>query len=139
MAVGIIEFPLGYEKLFDELSQVMNRAAYGKGAERHANNKPFHEQPIATITEHQGHGFIRGQIEKKAIELSAISSISPPNKVIEELLDIAVYALADAIILRKEHEITLDVSHQLNFTKGNTKYAEMSLQDFVDAISESLV
>lgn len=38
----------GYEQLAAVLQAAYDQAAKGKGAERHADNKPFHEQPMQT-------------------------------------------------------------------------------------------
>jgi hypothetical protein len=38
----------GYEQLAEVLSRAYDQAALGKGAERHADNMPFHEQPMQT-------------------------------------------------------------------------------------------
>jgi len=40
----------GYEKLTDVLQAAHNQAAHGKGKDRHANNLPFHEQRMQTIS-----------------------------------------------------------------------------------------
>jgi len=40
----------GYEKLTDVLQAAQNQAAHGKGRDRHANNLPFHEQRMQTIS-----------------------------------------------------------------------------------------
>jgi len=36
----------GYEPLFNVLMEALRQASCGKGKERHANNKPFIEQPF---------------------------------------------------------------------------------------------
>ena len=45
MSVSDMTAP-GYESLAAVLQAAFNQAAEGKGAERHANGKPFHEQPM---------------------------------------------------------------------------------------------
>lgn len=44
----------GYEKLAAVLQDAYNQAAIGKGRERHANDKPFHEQPMCAISRNLG-------------------------------------------------------------------------------------
>lgn len=44
----------GYEKLAAVLQAAYNQAAIGKGKERHANDKPFHEQPMCAISRNLG-------------------------------------------------------------------------------------
>lgn len=40
----------GYEQLADVLKAAYDQAAKGKGKERHANDLPFHEQRMQTIS-----------------------------------------------------------------------------------------
>lgn len=40
----------GYEKLVDVFQAAHDQAAYGKGKERHANNLPFDEQRMQSIS-----------------------------------------------------------------------------------------
>lgn len=54
-----------YEKLDDVLSRAFKQASMGKGAERHADGKPFHEQPMQRLCELYGVGFALGQAGKK--------------------------------------------------------------------------
>lgn len=59
----------GYEKLAQALQAAYDQASRGKGKERHANNLPFHEQPMTTINRSLGSvdGFIY-QAHKKSLE-----------------------------------------------------------------------
>lgn len=41
----------GYESLADVLERAYAQAAFGKGKERHAGERPFHEQPMQSISE----------------------------------------------------------------------------------------
>lgn len=41
----------GYEKLSDVLARAYDQASKGKGKERHAGGKPFHEQPMQVISD----------------------------------------------------------------------------------------
>lgn len=41
----------GYEQLQDVLQSAMDQASMGKGAERHANDLPFHEQPMQSVSD----------------------------------------------------------------------------------------
>ena len=40
----------GYASLRDEFAAAAEQASGGKGKERHANDKPFEDQPILAIT-----------------------------------------------------------------------------------------
>src|SRR5690606_1997174 len=55
----------GYEMLSRGLRAAYNQSAKGKGAKRHADNKPFDQQPIMLTTRRHGEGFPMGQAEKK--------------------------------------------------------------------------
>lgn len=58
----------GYETLAAVLQEAYDQAATGKGAERHANDLPFHEQPMQQIARRRGLGFLLGQVDKKTEE-----------------------------------------------------------------------
>lgn len=58
----------GYEQLSQVLTDAYRQAAIGKGAERHADDKPFHLQPMQEIANRRGIGFILGQADKKTQE-----------------------------------------------------------------------
>ncbi len=84
-----------YQELERVLDLVLERASGGKGLERHANQKPFHEQEIVREGEHLGISGHLYQIRKKALETRRIPIEDAKN----ELLDIAVYACAAYLIL----------------------------------------
>jgi hypothetical protein len=58
----------GYDTLFVILCRALHQAQDGKGQERHANGKPFDQQPIMAITDLVGMGFQTGQAIKKTVE-----------------------------------------------------------------------
>lgn len=58
----------GYERLASVLSDAFDHAAHGKGKERHACGRPFHEQPMQRIIEMHGLAFGTGQAAKKSQE-----------------------------------------------------------------------
>lgn len=60
--------PANYLSLQAVLDNAFNQAAYGKGAERHAQSKPFEEQPMQKLIELYGTGFALGQAGKKMQE-----------------------------------------------------------------------
>ena len=84
----------GYEMLVDVLQRAYNQAAIGKGAERHANNKPFHTQPMQDLIRLHGLGFATGQASKKASEALNLPST---ERQVAELLGAIVY-LSGAVI-----------------------------------------
>lgn len=84
----------GYERLQDVLNRAYDQAAIGKGAERHANGKPFHLQPLQDLIRLNGLGFATGQVGKKASEALALPT---PERQVAELLGAIVYC-AGAII-----------------------------------------
>lgn len=89
-------FP-GYEPLFSVLRNALDQAQRGKGAERHANSRPFEQQPIAHITEMVGVGFPLGQAIKKAQEASGMLARGNSGAAERELLGAIVY-LAAAVL-----------------------------------------
>ena len=93
----LIEVPDGYEKLGEILRLALHQAAYGKGLVRHANGKPFHQQPICEITRQVGIGFPLGQAMKKIQESRRLDSGASAA----ELLGAINYLAASMIV---EHE-----------------------------------
>ena len=85
---------LGYEKLKSVLDRAYEQAARGKGAERHANNLPFDEQPIMQLMKLYGVGFALGQAAKKSQESQRLPTT---ERQVAELLGAIVY-LAGAIM-----------------------------------------
>lgn len=92
-----------YSVLRGILDEAYQQAASGKGKERHANGKPWNEQPIAKIGRMVGIGFNLGQVMKKAQEASRMDD----DAACRELLGAIVYA-ASAIMLIREREANLD-------------------------------
>lgn len=83
----------GYESLAGVLQRALDQAQTGKGAERHANELPFHRQPMQTLAAAHGVGFLTGQACKKAEESHGL----PHGRNVAELLGSINY-LAGAII-----------------------------------------
>ena len=80
----------GYEELLDVLVDALDRAASGKGAERHANGLPFADQPIRAIPRLFGDTAGNGpafQVVKKLLEAQRL----PPERARVERLDCIVY------------------------------------------------
>lgn len=90
-----------YLELERVLRMAYDQAASGKGKDRHANGKPFVDQPILSITRMVGDGYPLGQAMKKAQETQRL----PANKAkIVELLG-AINYLAAAIIYYEEQSL----------------------------------
>ena len=80
-----------YDSLKKVLGRAYIRASEGKGKERHADGKPFNQQPIVT----ELHAFKTPapalfQVRKKALESMRLSA----DRAQDELLDVIVYAAA---------------------------------------------
>jgi len=88
----------GYERLRATLEAAYDQAARGKGAVRHGNSLPFHEQPMQTIARQVGPGFILGQAMKKIGESAGLDK----DAAIRELLGAIVYC-AGAVIFLTDH------------------------------------
>lgn len=91
---------------YDELEKVLDaayhQAAHGKGRERHANNKPWIEQPIFTITNAVGVGFPAGQAIKKLEESIGMYERGELGAAMAELLGAIVYTAAAFVKLEQE-------------------------------------
>ena len=83
-----------YAALRAILEDAYAQAASGKGAERHANGRPWTEQPINTITEAVGVGFPAGQAVKKLTEAMGMLRRGEADAARREILGAIVYAAA---------------------------------------------
>lgn len=79
------------------LQRAFDQAAFGKGRERHANDKPFLQQPIMEITRMHGLGFTTGQAAKKAQEAIGMMLRGEHYAAERELLGAIVYLAAACI------------------------------------------
>jgi Cdc6-like AAA superfamily ATPase len=83
------------------LKAAYERAAFGKGKQRHASHgQLFEEQQICELVRIHGHGFTRGQVEKKLHEAARL----PRAQAMKELLDCINYLAADIIVLTEEQD-----------------------------------
>lgn len=83
----------GYESLIEVLLRAYDQAAVGKGAARHAQDKPFDEQPMQKLIDLYGPGFALGQAGKKMQEAMRLEH----DAAIRELLG-AINYIAGAVI-----------------------------------------
>lgn len=90
---------LGYDTLADVLHRAYDQAARGKGADRHANGKPFSQQPMQDLIHLYGIGFALGQVAKKAEEAQRMDR----EPAVRELLG-AINYLAGAVIALERDE-----------------------------------
>ena len=88
----------GYEALEQVLNEALEQAAAGKGKERHAQDKPFDEQPMQLISELIGdtHGMAFQAIKKLQESLRL-----PTDRAIREQLGAINYIAGMVIMLRK--------------------------------------
>lgn len=96
---GATTFVPGYEKLAEVMRKAYDQAARGKGAERHANGLPFHEQPMLAICRNLGSidGMLY-QASKKAMEARGLPT---RERAMAEIYG-AINYLAGAAILIEE-------------------------------------
>lgn len=88
LAIGV---PPGFERLGEALAAALERAAVGKGAERHGDGRPWHEQPIvAELAAMNSPAFALGQARKKLLESLRLD----PEAAAKECSDAIVYAAA---------------------------------------------
>jgi len=83
-----------YSDLQRVLDLAYEQSAGGKGYERHANGKPFVDQPIMQITRMVGFGFPAGQAQKKLQEAGGMLKAGRPEAAQAELLGAIVYCAA---------------------------------------------
>jgi hypothetical protein len=88
----------GYEKLADVLLRAYDQASAGKGKDRHANDLPFHLQPMQQICDQVGVGFAMGQAIKKAQESLGL----PRDRAIAEVLGAINYLAGVVIFMEKQ-------------------------------------
>jgi len=91
----------GYETLAKILHRAYTQAATGKGAERHANEQPFSEQPMQSIADKHGVGFLLGQADKKMTEAHNMMRRGETDKAVHELLG-AINYIAGAILFAEK-------------------------------------
>lgn len=91
--------PANYLRLQAVLDNAFNQAAFGKGAERHAQSKPFEEQPMQKLIELYGTGFALGQAGKKMQE----SQRMDVEAAVRELLGAINYIAGVVIHLEKSN------------------------------------
>jgi hypothetical protein len=94
-----LPIPDGYEELTAILHEAIDQAATGKGYERHANGKPFNDQPILRETEAVGMGFPAGQARKKILEALRCCD-DHPERAVADLLGAINYTAALVIAIR---------------------------------------
>lgn len=87
-----------YQPLHEVLRSAYQQAASGKGRDRHANGKPFLDQPIMEIGRMVGMGYQTGQAMKKAQEAGGMVHRGQFDAARAELLG-AINYLAAAYIL----------------------------------------
>ena len=135
----------GYTRLADVLQRAYDQAARTKGAERHANNLPFHEQPMQTVARHHGMGFLLGQAQKKAIEAHNMLKRGETGKAQHELLG-AINYLAGSVIFIEDHqdkvseateEPKADVNEEMASSIAEaTSSAPRDLRKFIDVVGD---
>lgn len=94
-----------YLPLREVLQEAHDQAANGKGAERHADGRPFNEQPIFAISglSGVGGGFLVGQAVKKANEAMGMAQRGQIDAAKRDLLGAIVYLAATVIYLEKNN------------------------------------
>ena len=92
----------GYEPLFGVLMDALKQASGGKGKERHANGLPFLDQPIMTIADGHGMGFLTGQATKKLQESHKLLELRGKDAAVAEMLGAIVYTAAAILHLQSQ-------------------------------------
>lgn len=92
----------GYEPLMAVLVEAFDQAAHGKGKERHADAKPFVDQPMQQLIALYGPGFALGQAAKKSQESQRL----PYERARAELLGAIIYTAGAIIALDQARPVT---------------------------------
>ncbi|MEN3144618.1 hypothetical protein ABDF71_21750 [Ochrobactrum sp. WV_118_8] len=97
----------GYDSLARILGEAFVQSAFGKGKERHANDRSFDNQPISTIPELLGNVGVGGtayQVIKKTQEAVGMHQRGKADAAIAEMLGVIVYAAATIRVIEKSLE-----------------------------------
>lgn len=94
----------GYEPLFSELIEALKQSQDGKGKERHANDKPFMDQPIMDLSRMCGPGGPAQQVMKKTQEALGMCKRGEPDRAINELRGAIIYAAATILTIKETAE-----------------------------------
>jgi len=89
----------GYEKLMQVYQDAHDQAALGKGKDRHANNLPFHEQRMQTISHAIGSEY--GMVYQVAKKMTEGLQFTDHDRREAELLG-AINYLAGIVIYHRE-------------------------------------
>lgn len=92
-----------YEELEKVLCRALDQASTGKGSVRHAQGRPFLEQPMQQLIKLYGLGFALGQAGKKMQEAQRMDT----KKAVHELLGAIVY-IAGAVIALEATSLSLE-------------------------------
>ena len=102
-AVGHPDLVRDYVSLELALNVAYQQASMGKGAERHANALPFHEQPMQTTAKLHGIGFITGQVTKKLAEAQGMLARGDTDAALREIAGAIVYSAGAYVYATAEH------------------------------------
>jgi hypothetical protein len=91
-----------YTPLRAVLDAAYNQSAHGKGKVRHANAKPFTQQPIMEIGRMVGVGYQLGQAMKKAQEAGGMAQRGELEAARAELLGAIVYLSAAHVLIGEQ-------------------------------------
>lgn len=83
-----------YTALATALQAAYSQAAFGKGKDRHANGRPFDQQPIMEIGRMVGPGYQTGQAMKKSQEAMGMLTRGERDRARAELLGAINYLAA---------------------------------------------
>ena len=104
---------VNYYALRRILSLAYEQAAFGKGKERHANARPFDEQPIIDIGMVTGPGGTSFQAMKKITEALRMFERGDGHKAIFELCGAIVYCAATVLVIERKQTGGINPRHVL--------------------------
>lgn len=99
-----------YAALERVLDDALRQSRDGKGAKRHADGRPWEDQPLMRISCIVGTGFVHGQALKKLGEAAGMIERGELHAAREEVLGAIVYAAALAHLLVQKMSAATEIA-----------------------------
>lgn len=126
----------GYERLAAVLQMAHDQAAGGKGKERHANDKPFHEQRMLSISHELGSPY--GMAYQACKKISEGLQLGDFERTVAELLGAINYTAGIVVYLQDKQPtfMTFKPSTAENWGQGSCASGQMNADGDVESEPE---
>jgi hypothetical protein len=126
----------GYERLVSVLKMAHDQAAGGKGKERHANDKPFHEQRMLSISHELGSPY--GMAYQACKKISEGLQLGNFERTVAELLGAINYTAGIVVYLQDKQPtfMNLKPSTAENWGQGSCASGQVNADGDVEFKSE---